>query len=97
MKCEHLVEGKFVSSGGLILDTSVGDDLSNLIYVETPALPNLSFNDLITLWCRSRYEVWEDAQLNSAGNGKLVAALSAKYGGVQFYDEDVAQQGFAGE
>jgi len=51
---------------------------------------------LATCIFRAWYRVWEDAQLNSAGNDRFAAALSVKYGGLKFYDEDGAQQGFDG-
>ncbi len=37
---------------------------------------------------RAWYEGWEDAQINSTGNDRFAATLSAKYGGLQFHDED---------
>ena len=51
---------------------------------------------LATRIFRAWYESWEDAQLNSAGDDRFAAALSAKYGGLKFHDEDGVQQGFDG-
>ena len=51
---------------------------------------------LATRIFRAWYEGWEDAQLNSSGDDRFAAALSAKYGGLRFHDEDGEQQGFDG-
>ncbi len=51
---------------------------------------------LATRIFRAWYEGWDNVQVNCAGDDRFAAALSAKYGGLQFYKKDGAQQGFDG-